>query len=282
MSVSRRRFLQAGGAAAALTGVRTLLADPLGLPVGTQTWPVRQLIKQDFPGTLKELSSAGYQTIEMCSPPGYKSMGFGGLAGMKGSEVRRMIEDSGLRCESCHFGFGEFKNSLDDRIAWAEGMGLKQMILSTFGVSDKATLDDWLHAVDIYNPIAERIQKAGFQAGYHNHDFEFKKYGDTLVYDELMKRFDPKLVKMQFQVAVISIGYHAEDFFNKYPGRFISMHCNDWSPEQKKFVPIGKGVVDWKKVFTAAKTGGIKNYFVEVDTPEETMESAGYMHALNV
>src|SRR5581483_5958807 len=103
MSVSRRRFLEAGGAAAALAGVHRLFADPLGLPVGTQTWPVRQLIEQDFPGTLKKLSAAGYQTIEMCSPGGYKSLGFGGLADMKGSEVRRVIEDSGLHCESCHF-----------------------------------------------------------------------------------------------------------------------------------------------------------------------------------
>jgi sugar phosphate isomerase/epimerase len=85
-----------------------------------------------------------------------------------------------------------------------------------------------------------------------------------------MGELDPQLVKMQFQVAVVRLGYNAADFFEKYPGRFISMHLQDWSPSLKKEVPLGQGMVDWKKLFAAAKTGGIKNYFVEMDPPEMT------------
>jgi sugar phosphate isomerase/epimerase len=96
-----------------------------------------------------------------------------------------------------------------------------------------------------------------------------------------MSELDPKLVKMQFQVSVISLGYDAATFFNKYPGRFISMHLQDWSPTEKKQVAIGKGVVDWKKVFTAAKKGGIKNYFVELNL-DEMKESYPYLHSLKV
>jgi sugar phosphate isomerase/epimerase len=284
MKVSRRKFMETSAGAAAWTTIAagSLRADPLGMPVGTQSWPVRELIGQDFPGTMKKLAGVGYRRIEMCSPAGYKDLGFGGLAKMKGSEVRRVIEDAGMGCESCHFGFTELKGSLDDRIAWSKEMGLKQMIVSTFAVPDTATLDDWRRACDEMNHLGERIGKAGLQAGYHNHDFEFRKYGDVLVYDDLMKHLDPKLVKMQFQVAVISLGYKAQDFFTKFPGRFISMHCNDWSPAEKKAVPIGKGVVDWKGVFTAAKKGGVKNYFVEVDDVQQTIASYPYVHALKV
>lgn len=57
----------------------------------------------------------------------------------------------------------------------------------------------------------------------------------------------------------------AADYFNRYPGRFVSMHVQDWSPEEKKQVLLGQGSIDWKKTFRAAKTGGIKNYFVEMD-----------------
>jgi sugar phosphate isomerase/epimerase len=70
---------------------------------------------------------------------------------------------------------------------------------------------------------------------------------------------------MQFQVAVISLGYEAATFFKKYPGRFISLHLADWSSAEKKGVPVGQGVVDWKQLFAAAKTGGVKNYFVEMN-----------------
>ena len=100
--------------------------------------------------------------------------------------------------------------------------------------------------------------------GFHNHHMEFAKIGDVLIYDELMKVFDPEYVKMQFQVAVISIGYKAADYFRKYPGRFISVHLADWSDVTKKEAPIGKGIVDWKELFSAIKTGGAKNIFVEI------------------
>ena len=86
---------------------------------------------------------------------------------------------------------------------------------------------------------------------------------------------------MQFQVAVISLGYDAAAFLTKYPGRFISMHLQDWSATEKKEVPVGAGVVDWKKLFAAAKTGGVKNYFVEMNL-EAMKASYPYLHKLKV
>ena len=65
------------------------------------------------------------------------------------------------------------------------------------------------------------------------------------------------------------------------PGRFISLHLQDWSATEKKQVPIGAGIVDWKKVFAAAKTGGIKNYFVELNM-DSLKPSYTYLHDLKV
>jgi sugar phosphate isomerase/epimerase len=72
-------------------------------------------------------------------------------------------------------------------------------------------------------------------------------------------------VKMQFQVAVIDKGFKAQDYFRKYPGRFISAHLADYSTELEKQVPVGQGIVDWKDLFEASKTGGVKNFYVEMD-----------------
>ena len=267
---TRRRFLAGSAIAAAGTaylsqGARELRADPLSLPIGCQVFPVREMLGKDFEGTLRKLAALGYRSVEMCSPPSYADFGFAPLAGMKASEMRRIIQDAGLHCESCHYQFGELKQHLDERIEFAKELGLTQMILSTFGLRRDAAMDDWRRAADEWNKIGGEIQKAGLQAGYHNHDFEFKQFDGVLVYDELMSRFDPKVIKMQFQVAVISLGYEAAAFFTKYPGRFISAHLADWSAAVKKQVPLGKGEVDWRKLFTAAKTGGLKNYFVEMD-----------------
>jgi sugar phosphate isomerase/epimerase len=261
-TVSRRQFLY-GSAMTLAAAAMELKANPLGIPIGCQTYMFRDTIGKDFQGTLKQIAGAGFQAIEMCSPAGYAQDGFGPLANFKASEIRRMIHDAGLDCVSCHFKFSELKEQLDDRIAFSKELGLKQMICSTLAVAADAPLASWQQACDGLNKVGEQTVKAGIQLGFHNHQFEFKEIDGVLVYDELMKRMDPKLIKMQFQVA-IPPRYNPIAIVAKYPGRFISLHLSDWSAERKA-VPIGAGAIDWKRLVAAAKAGGIKNYFVEMD-----------------
>jgi sugar phosphate isomerase/epimerase len=197
---------------------------------------------------------------------------------MKATEMRKIITDAGLSCPSCHFGFGEFGDPLDERIEFAHGLGLSQMICSTFWLPKESTLNDYLAAADRLNAAAEKIKKAGMQTGFHNHDFEFHELDGQLIYDALMKRLDPALVKMQFQTEVINLGYKASTYFNKYPGRFVSAHLSDWTTDKKQ-VPVGQGVIDWKEFFAAAKTGGVKNFFVEMDL-DKFKDSASYIRSM--
>jgi sugar phosphate isomerase/epimerase len=255
-------------------------ADPIWLnqPIGFQTYPIRTMIVQDFPGTLKIMAGQGYQLVEMCSPQGYVSSGFGPLVNTKPAEMRKIIEDAGLHCPSCHFTFPELTDNLDERIEFAKQLGLTQMICSTFWLPKTAKLNDYLESADRLNKSAEKIKKAGMQAGFHNHEFEFATLDNKLIYDALMGRFDPELVKMQFQTEVINLGYKASTYFNKYPGRFISAHLSDWTADKKE-VPIGQGVIDWKEFFAAAKTGGVQNFFVEMKF-DNLKDSATYIHQL--
>jgi sugar phosphate isomerase/epimerase len=259
--MTRRQLLTSAAAAAAV--LPRLQADPMGVPIGTQLYPVRDLVTKDFPATLKQIAGMGYRTVEMCSPGGYRE--FKALGDMKPRELRDVIQTAGLRCESCHFGFSELKQHLDERIAWAKDTGLSQMILASFGLPATATLDEWTRAAGELNKIGEQVQKAGMQLGFHNHDGEFKELDGTLIYDRLMNTFDPKLVKSQFQVSVIHLGFEAATYFKKYPGQFLSLHLQDYSIADKKQVAIGSGDVKWKELFAAARPAGVKNYFVEMN-----------------
>jgi sugar phosphate isomerase/epimerase len=225
------------------------------------------------------MAGFGYKLTELCSPAGYETIGFGFLKGKTAQEIKATINDAGLECPSCHYGFAEFApDKIDKTIEFAHGLGLSQMICSTFWLPKTSTLKDYTDHAEQLNKAAEKIQAAGMQAGFHNHDFEFATLDGTLIYDALMKAFDPKLVKMQFQTEVINLGYKAATYFSKYPGRFISSHLSDWTADKKE-VPVGKGVIDWKEFFAAAKTGGVKNFFVEMnfDTYED---SAKYIRGL--
>ena len=263
----RRTALTVGATVLASQPALSLRGSPLGLPIGFQTYVVREMLGKDFAGTLRQMAAMGYQTLEMCSPPEYGGSGFGPLASLKAPEMRRIIQDAGLRCESCHYPFPGLKKNLNERIAFAKELGLTQLVISSFGLRAEAKLADWLRECDEANKVGAQVQKEGLQLAFHNHHGEFTQLDGVLIYDAMLGELDPQAVKMQFQVAVISAGFEAAAYFNKYPGRFISAHLADWSPSEKKNVPLGQGVVDWKKLFAAAKTGGVKNYFVEMDFP---------------
>ncbi|MGA7409192.1 MAG: TIM barrel protein [Bryobacteraceae bacterium] len=279
---SRREFFKNAGAAGLLVAsVRGLRANPLGLPIGCQTWPVRDMIKKDFPGTIKVLAADGFQMIELCSPWGYSDSGFKGLQKYKPEELKKMLGDLGVGCISSHFGIGELRKNLAERIEWAKGVGLTQMMVPSLSGPKTPTMDDVKKAADEYSKMGEQTAKAGIQLGLHNEDFELTTVNGKRTYDVLLGLMDPKAVKFQFQVSTISAGYDAADYFMKYPGRFVSMHVQGWSTETKKEVAVGQGSLDWKKIFTAAKTGGVQNYFVEMDLPLMAA-SVPYLKALTV
>jgi sugar phosphate isomerase/epimerase len=284
--MSRREFAKTAAMYAAAAGLGTggapgLRANPLGLPIGCQTWPVRDMIAKDFPGTIKQLAASGFQSIELCSPVGYSDSGFAGLGKYTGGELRKIMSDAGVTCVSSHFSIQELRDDQEGRIAWAKGVGITQMIVPTLNGPKKPTMDDVKRAADEYNKMGERSAKAGIQQGLHNEDFELTSVDGKRTYDVLLGLLDPKLVKFQFQVSTISEGYDAADYFTKYPGRFNSMHVQGWSTETKKIVPVGQDSLDWKRIFTAAKAGGIKNYFVEMKL-DMMQASVPYLRKLQV
>ncbi|GGA97027.1 sugar phosphate isomerase/epimerase family protein [Puia dinghuensis] len=283
---TRRKFIGQGAVAlGAAIGIAQLpewvkaQTAAMDIPLGFQTFPIRDRLGKDFAGTLKTMAGFGYRLVEMCSPAGYAEIGFGFLKDKSPQEIRSVINDAGLQCPSCHFGFGELApDKIDKTIEFAHQLGLSQMICSTFWLPKGSTLKDYTDAADKLNKAASTIKSAGMQAGFHNHEFEFATLDGSLIYDALMQTFDPSLVKMQFQTEVINLGYKAETYFEKYPGRFISSHLSDWTADKKE-VPIGKGVIDWAAFFHAAKTGGVKNFFVEMQW-ETFQDSATFIKQL--
>lgn len=282
-SLTRREFI--AGALAAGMVVR-MNANPLGLPIGSQTYPHRQMIRDgDFAGLLKTLKEIGVGEIELCSAFGYAE--FAPLADAK--LVKKTIADHGLTCVSGHFNMRELRDNQQKSIDWAREIGITQMITATLGGSRTPTMDEVKRAADEYNAIAAVAAKANVQQGLHNEGFESATVDGRRVYDVLLELLDPKLVKFQFQMSTIAQGLIAADYFTKHPGRFFSMHIQDIDmnapvPEGSRGRPqtsVGKGSIDWAKTFQAAKTGGVKNYFVEQNM-ELTKASVAALKAMKV
>lgn len=290
LTMDRRSFLFAGAAASALlAGTRYGSANPLGLPIGCQTYPVRKQIGTDFAGTMKGLRAAGFTQIELCSPYGYDD--FASLRKYKPQELRRMLNDWGIGCISAHWAPEELFDKADQSIAYAKDFGMTQMAVAALGPFDAKgteTVDDVKRYVEPFNTFAEKAHAAGIVALLHNEGFVSRYIDGKPVYDMMIALLNPATTKLQLQVSSAQEGYDPVTYFHKYPDRYLSMHCQDWvkDPSAKsgfREVPIGKGVVDWKAVFTAAKAAGIQNYFVELEQDPALMpESVPYLKSLHV
>jgi sugar phosphate isomerase/epimerase len=284
-AITRRTFLRQAGTDVAVAGflaanAMTINANPLGLPIGSQTWPHRAMIKNgNLAGLAATLSGLGVQMVEMCSPIDYEE--FASLT--DGKQVKKVLADHGLGCISAHFGMKELRTRQSESLAWAQDVGITQIITATLGAGDSPTLDDVKRAADEYNKIAAITAKAGLQQGLHNEGFELSNVGGRHTYDILLELLDPALVKFQFQMSTITKGFVAHEYFTKYPGRFFSMHVQD--VDMKASPPaqtaVGKGSIDWAKTFQAAKVGGVKNYFVEQNM-ELTKQSVAFLKTLTV
>jgi sugar phosphate isomerase/epimerase len=299
-AMSRREFLEtaavcSGAAALLAAGTRELRASPLGLPIGSQVYPVRSMLK-DFPAFVKTMADIGVTRLELCSPIGY-GREFTVLE--SGSETKKILADHGMKAESSHFTMGELRKTQEKSIAWAQEVGITQMITATLGGGNNPTRDQVKRAADEYNQIAAVAARAGMQQGLHNEGFELSTVDGQRTYDLLLDLLDPKLVKFQFQMSTVAAGFVAADYFLKYPDRFFSMHLQDIDMNapardvppkdatpvkrimRRPQVALGKGSIDWVKTFTAAKTGGVKNYFVEQNW-ELTQQSVAYLKTLDV
>jgi sugar phosphate isomerase/epimerase len=280
VAISRREFIKRAAFLSGVGGIMLansaeLSANPLGLPIGCQIWPLRSMLKE-FPTFVKMIAKIGVTRLELCSPIGYGAE-FASLANAK--EVSQVLADHGLKAESSHFTMGELRKSQERSIAWAKEVGITQMVTPTLGEEnggDSPTLDQVKKAADEYNKIAAVAERAGMQQGLHNEGFELSIVEGKRTYDLLLDLLDPSLVKFQFQMSAITAGFVAADYFLKYPGRFSSMHLQDVDMNapvpppikgaragrrggRRPQVALGEGSIDWVKTFKAARTGGVKN-----------------------
>ena len=304
-AISRREFLEKSAVGAGVAGflaanAGTLSANPLGLPIGSQTYPHRALIAEGkFADVLRELKSIGVDQIELCGflggtfYPEYKVL-------MNDAKTtRKMIEDNGLKAISCHFMFTELRDNLSRAIAWSKDLGLEQIMVPTIksatpGVPPTGTLEEAKQLVGEFHKMAAEITKAGMRAGAHNEAFDLVKLPDgKFIYDHVIEMTDPKLIGFQFQMSTYNVGMVAADYFKKYPGRFFSMHIQDLDIKAGRTpvvngrgggypqAAVGKGGLDWASTFAAARTGGVKNFFVEqnMDMTKESVPALKAMKA---
>jgi sugar phosphate isomerase/epimerase len=203
-------------------------AAPLGLPVGSQTYPHRARIQSDglkgFDALLKDMKAIGIDAVELCNPA-YKE--FAALSDAKAT--RKILDDNGIKALSAHFNINSLRKQQQQEIDWALALGMTQMSTATLTGAMKdnvTTIEEVKRAADEYNKIGALAAKNGLKQALHNEGFENSRLPDgRRTYFALMEHFDPKLVFMQFQMSSMrGMDINPIQLFHTYPGRIISLH----------------------------------------------------------
>ena len=279
-AMNRRSFLKAAGTATAASLFATRFSWAAGAhkinKVGVQLYTVRDLMKDDFEGTIAKVAQIGYKEVE-----------FAGYFGRTADQVKDVLTKNGLKAPSTHVQYDELDDKFPSVIEFSKAIGLDYIICPWIPEDLRKSPDIWKKASEKFNKCAEQTRKAGMQFGYHNHWFEFLPTDGKLPYDELLKMCDPKLVKMEMDLCwIIAAGADPLKYFNEYPGRFPLVHVKDLKTLPKitsggaqnygdtvDLTEVGSGTIDWKRIFAQSDKAGIKHYIVEHDHPKQPLES---------
>ncbi|HEY8960014.1 TIM barrel protein [Chitinophaga sp.] len=282
MSISRRNFLLKGSLAIAGAALLPdgLLAATVRKPVlGIQLYSIRDDMKKDPLGSLKQVAAMGYKNVEHA---GYSKRKFYGYSA---KEFKKLLDDLGLLMPSGHTVMGKqhwdaAKNDFTDEWKYtvedAAIVGQHYVISPWLDESLRKNYDDFKAYMDVFNKSGALCKKSGMKFGYHNHDFEFsQQLNGKKIFDLILQNTDPSLVAQQLDIGnMYHAGGIALDIIKQYPGRFELMHVKDEIKTDKgemggkyESTVLGKGIIPVKEVIDLGKkSGGTKHFIIEQES----------------
>jgi len=268
--MKRRDFVQQS----TLSGTLVLMNPSLILKkktkhIGVQLWSVRDAADQDPKGTLQQLARMGYKEVEGYK---YENQKFYSYTPVEFAKLLKAVD---LKMTGAHTGISLHhwdassrtlndlaKQTIDDHAA----IGVKQLICPYIDEQWR-TPENFKQLCEVFNQVGEACKKSGIQFGYHNHDFEFKKSGDTTFMDLLMKQTDPGLVIWEMDLYWVK--YANEDpahWIKRYGKRIQAFHVKDIADSPKReSIEVGEGTIDFEQLFKLPEASDVIYYIVELE-----------------
>lgn len=225
--------------------------------IGIQLWTLRNAMEENLTGTLKKLAEIGYNTLEAA---GYRNKRF---YGKPPAEFKKMVDNLGMQLIASHSKIDD--NNVDQTFSDALKAGIKYVVVPWLPENHRNSLDNYKQTAENLNRFGEKANKMGLKLGYHNHGFEFTEIDGKLPYDVLLKQTEPELVTFEMDIQWVMYGKQDPvKYINTHPGRFELWHVKDMNKNNHQLSEIiGKGSIDFKKIFKLAGKAGLQYQFVE-------------------
>jgi sugar phosphate isomerase/epimerase len=223
------------------------------IPIGLQLYSVREDAAKDLPGVIEKVAKMGYEGVE-----------FAGYYGHSVTDIRKMLDDNGLKCCGTHIGLETLLgDALPDSIAFHQTLGNKYLIVPGLAEKYRSSRDAWRQTADIFNAIADRLAPHGLRTGYHNHSIEFQPLDGELPWDTFFGNTKPEVI-MQFDVGNALHGSgkgEAATYLQRYPGRAATVHVKEYSATNDRAL-IGEGDVNWPEIFGLCESIGSTEWYI--------------------
>jgi len=228
--------------------------------LGVQLYTIRQMSANNFADSLKRVAEIGYKNVELA--------GYGNLK--KAADVKKALDDAGLKCPSGHYALDLLQKEVERIMEEAQLLGMQHVVVP-FLAEDKRPkdADGWKALGKQLDEVGSYFHGVGIELAYHNHAFEFEhKFDDgKFPYDLIFETTAPHLVKAEIDVYwVAHAGQDPVAFINKLGDRVRLLHLKDLAEgADKKFAPVGTGIMDFKAILAAAEKNNVRWGFVEQD-----------------
>jgi sugar phosphate isomerase/epimerase len=267
--IKRRDFIiNSGLALGALAIAPSLAFSGKSKNIGLQLYTLRESFPKDVKGVLEYVAKSGYKEVETYGFSAEK-----GFFGTSAKDFKKILTDNGLKAPSGHYDFNSFikdnnADFLKNCIECANQLGSEYITVPYLDEQLRSELDSYKRIAQKINEAAVLCKQSGLKLAYHNHDFEFKKFGNQTGYDILLQETDKKLVDFELDLYwVIRSGNDPVQMFKANPGRFTMWHVKDMDKSKAEWnTEVGEGSIDFKPIFAEAKLSGMKHFFVEQET----------------
>ena len=215
--------------------------------------------------TLARVRKIGYENVQISGR---------GLMDVNPPDLKRMVEDAGLRIIGSHIGLQMFREEFSRVVTRLHDWGCAYAAIPSMGPEDRATLADWKARAHEFTAFGRSLAKEGVTLQYHNHNFEFHKYGGRgglggrLGLEILYADSDPKYLQAEIDVAWVSRGGgDPSDWCARMKGRMDQVHLKDWTMinNEPAWTEVGEGNLNMPAVLRACKAAGVRTYIVEQD-----------------
>lgn len=221
--------------------------------LAAQLSTVRNELKKDFEGVLRELHKMGWTAVQI-----------DGLHGNPAKDIAKIMKELGLRTAGMHVGLERMKHDLDAVLEEAVLFDTKDFICHSLPDGCK-NLEGYLSVRQDLLQVAEKVKGTGYRPGYHNHDWEFQTQVEGKYALEYLLE-DPAIYAEIDTYWVLKGGLDPLTFISNYANRMPILHLKDMTSDGREyFAEIGTGLIDFLPILRWGLRSGVEWFAVEQD-----------------